>query len=240
MTEPNELTTLARRLGSHPARLVLGSEGAVAEAHPGGKFSVSAAGANLGRLGPEDIVKFDLPAVQALLAQDPAQDDAAQEALNGAIAEANRPQPAASVFLFADLFALEGVKFAAHTQPVPVNQILCSPRARQFSDRRNLPDEILACGVASVLVPFLPPGLALAREAKRKLMLWQDRLKGVPKLILLQNNGMIALGESVEEVVTITEMTVKFAEIFIGAAMLGGPDFLKPNVVTEIDATRAV
>ena len=114
------------------------------------------------------------------------------------------------------------------------------PRARQFADRRNLPYEITLCGSASVLVPFTPPGPAMAREMKRKITLWQDRYKGTPKVILLQNHGMITLGESVDEVMMVTEMTLKFAEIFLGAAMMGGPEFLKPIHVSLIEATRMV
>ena len=150
------------------------------------------------------------------------------------------PVAGADALAFADLFAFEGIHFALHTQPIPVNQVICSPRARQFSDRRNLPDEILACGQASVLVPFMPPGLPLAKEIRRKIALWRDRYKTIPKLILIQNHGMIALGKTAEEVQTVTEMAVKYAEIFVGAAMMGGPEFLKPNYVTQIDATKLV
>jgi rhamnose utilization protein RhaD (predicted bifunctional aldolase and dehydrogenase) len=138
------------------------------------------------------------------------------------------------------LFGFEGIRFAAHTQPIPINQVICSPRARQFSDRRNLPHEIVACGQASVLVPFMPPGFLLAKEIRRKTALWRDRYKTTPKLILMQNHGMIALGETVEEVKQVTEMAVKYAEIFVGAAMMGGPEFMKPNYVAQIDATKIV
>ena len=48
------------------------------------------------------------------------------------------------------------------------------------------------------------------------------------------------MGETVDEVQTITETAVKYAEIFVGAAMMGGPEFLKPNYVTQIDATKMV
>jgi rhamnose utilization protein RhaD (predicted bifunctional aldolase and dehydrogenase) len=234
MTELNELITLAQRLGNHPARLALWAEGAVASKCPNGKFAVSAAGANLGRLEAGQLVELDLARMQAFLALD----EAPEEKLAEAKTDPAGPAPDAGAFMFADLFAFEQIQVAAHTQPIAVNQVLCSPRARQFADRRNLPHEILACGQASVLVPFFPPGLPLAKEIKRKIVLWRDRYKIVPKLILLQNHGMIALGESIDEVVMITEMTVKFAEIFLGAAMLGGPEFMKPNFVTQIEATR--
>lgn len=232
----SELISLAHRIGNHPARLALWNEGAVAARLPGGKYAVSTAGASLGRLDARGMVELDLAKAQELLVADDSTDDSLAEAWT----LPDSPAPSADAFAFADLFAFEGVRFAAHSQPIPVNQVICSPRARQFADRRNLPHEVLACGQASVLVPFMPPGLALAREIKRKIALWRDRFKTVPKLILIQNHGMIALGESVDEVIMITEMTVKFAEIFLGAAMMGGPEFMKPTHVTQLDATKLV
>jgi len=232
----SELITLARRIGEHPARLALWNEGAVAARLPGGKLGVSAAGSRLARLDAGGIVEVDLAKTQALLAKEEATD----EDLIEAGLDPEGPRPCADLHAFADLMAFEGVNFAAHTQPVIINQITCSPRARQFADRRSLPYEIVTCGQASVLVPFAPPGLALAKEIRRKIVLWQDRYRSVPKVILLQNHGMITLGESVDEVLMLTEMTIKFGEIFLGAAMLGGPDFLKPIHVSQIEATRVV
>ncbi|MEI8234181.1 MAG: class II aldolase/adducin family protein [Verrucomicrobiota bacterium] len=232
----NALLELAHWAGNHPARLVLGSEGAVAATLPGGLFAVSAAHTSLARLEAGSLVGFDLAKTQALLALE----DLPPEALAGARTNPAAPAPSADALAFADLFAFDGVHFALHTQPIPINQIACSPRARQFTDRRNLPEEILACGQASVLVPFMPPGLALAKEIRHRIALWRDRYKSVPKLILIQNHGMIALGATAAEVQNVTELAVKYAEIFVGAAMLGGPEFLKPNYITQIESTRLV
>ena len=205
---------------------------------PGGaSFAVSATRIKLARLEAGSLVEFDLAKARALIALD----DATPEQLADAQTNPAAPIPSADALAFADLFAFEGVHFALHTQPIPINQVICSPRARQFSDRRNLPEEILSCGQASVLVPFMPPGLLLAKEIRRRIALWRDRFKtAIPKLILIQNHGMIALGKTAEEVQMTTEMAVKYAEIFIGAAMMGGPEFLKPNYVTQIDETKVV
>lgn len=232
----NELLELAHWIGHHPARLAIWNEGAVAGLLPGGKIAVSAAGSNLACLESASMVELDLAKLQALIALD----DAPTEKIIETQTNPAAPMPCADALAFADLLAFENVRFAAHTQPIPINQVICSPRARQFSDRRNLPHEIVACGQASVLVPFMPPGLLLAKEIRRKTALWRDRYKSTPKLILMQNHGMIALGETVEEVKRVTEMAVKYAEIFVGAAMMGGPEFMKPNYVTQIDATKMV
>jgi len=232
----SELIDLAHQVGAHPARLALWTEGSVGALLPSGKLAVSAINTSLAHLSANDLVELDLAKTQAFLSKDEVSD----EELIDAGMDPEGPRPCGDVFAFADLFAFEGVRFAAHTQPVTINQITCSPRARQFADRRSLPYEIISCGPASVLAPFAPPGLPLAKEIKRKIVLWQDRYRVVPKVILIQNHGMIALGETIEEVMMLTEMTVKFGEIFLGAAMLGGPDFLKPIHVSHIEATRLI
>ncbi len=238
MSEREALLKLAQWAGSHPARLALDGEGAAAALLPSGTtFAVSAALSKLARLTADRVVECDLGKTRALIEGEP---EPAPEVLAEIQLDPAAPLPSADVFTFADLFAFDGVRFALHTQPIPVNQIVCSPRARQFSDRRNLPHEIVACGQSSVLVPFMPPGVLLAREIRRKIALWRDRYKETPRLILIQNHGMIALGATAEEVQTVTEMAVKYAEIFVGAAMLGGPEFLKPNYVTQMDATKRV
>ena len=233
----SDLLALAHWAGNHPARLVLGCEGAVAATLAGGaQCVVSASRTKLIELAAEHLVEIDLAKARALIPLE----EATAEQIAAVQIRPESPVAGADALAFADLFAFEGIHFALHTQPIPVNQVICSPRARQFSDRRNLPDEILACGQASVLVPFMPPGLPLAKEIRRKIALWRDRYKTIPKLILIQNHGMIALGKTAEEVQTVTEMAVKYAEIFVGAAMMGGPEFLKPNYVTQIDATKLV
>jgi len=232
----DELITLGHRIAQNPARLTIWNEGAVAAKQPNGKLTISAAGANLAHLDLKAMVELDLARMQALVEKDTFTEDEELKPRTNP----EGPAPSPDAFIFADLFAFEGIRFGAHTQPIPVNQVICSPRARQFADRRNLPHEILACGQASVLVPFVPPGHGLAKEVKRKIALWRDRFKIVPKLILIQNHGMIALGDTVDEVLMITEMTVKFAEIFLGAATMGGPEFMKPNHVAQIETTKLV
>lgn len=232
-----ELTELAHQLGNHPARLALWSEGSVAARASDETMLITCAGAHLATVGPEAFLEIDLPKAHELLADENTEDDD----LSSIVRTEDSTVPASTdTFLFADLLNFEDVRLMAHTQPLAINQITCSPRARQFADRRNLPDEVILCGQSSVLVPFAPPGIALARETRRRIALWQDRYKETPKIILFQNHGMITLGQTVQEVMMVTEMAIKYAEIFIGAAMMGGPEFMKPTYVTKLAAQGAI
>ncbi|HWL54978.1 MAG TPA: class II aldolase/adducin family protein [Chthoniobacteraceae bacterium] len=232
-----EVADLAHQLGNHPARLALWGEGCVAARADEETMVITAAGARLATVAPDALLEVSLPKAGELLADEETTDDDLPSVLVDDEPTAAAP---ADTLLFAELFQFEGIRLIAHTQPLVINQITCSPRARQFADRRNLPDEVIACGQSSVLVPFAPPGVALARETRRRIGLWQDRYKETPKIILFQNHGMVTLGRNVQEVMMITEMVMKYAEIFIGAAMMGGPEFMKPTYVTKLAARGAI
>jgi len=56
----------------------------------------------------------------------------------------------------------------------------------------------------------------------------------VPKVILMQNHGLIALGRTAQQVENITAMAVKAARVLLGAYALGGPRFLTARDVARI------
>ena len=58
--------------------------------------------------------------------------------------------------------------------------------------------------------------------------------EGMSQAIALQNDVPQGLSSA------IFTNDLREAEIFVGAAMMGGPEFLKPNYVTQIDTTRMV
>src|SRR5262249_29479138 len=125
-------------------------------------------------------------------------------------------------------------EFVGHTHPITANQILCSPRARDFAERRIFPDEVVCCGPESVFVPYIDPGLALAREIRDRTTSFIKKNKSTPRLILLHNHGPIAIGATPNAVQAATEMATKAAEIFMGAAAMGGPNFMTEAQVQRI------
>ena len=93
-----ELLELAHWAGNHPARLVLGHEGAVAATLPGGaSFAVSATRIKLARLEAGSLVEFDLAKARALIALD----DATPEQLADAQTNPAAPIPSADALAFA-------------------------------------------------------------------------------------------------------------------------------------------
>jgi hypothetical protein len=90
-------------------------------------------------------------------------------------------------------------------------------------------------GRKPVFVPYLDPGLTLARAVQRE-MLRHIELDGVPpRVIYLGNHGIFALGESAAEVLQITAMAVKVSRILGGALTIGGVRTLSEGDVARID-----
>jgi ribulose-5-phosphate 4-epimerase/fuculose-1-phosphate aldolase len=235
MADPliNEILTLGQSLGRHPARLILAEEGSLASRITHSRIAVTRRRAHLAELEAADFVHFDLQRINEVTAQDPVlpEDIAAAQlhAENGA-------EPHEDVTLFSWLLALDpAYRIAVHIHPVMVDQITASPRARQFADRRTVHNEVLALGPASLLVNYADPGLGLTREIQKKMILWRDRNKSVPRVILVQNHGVILMGESGLALLRSIDALLKYAELFAGASLLGGPVFLTPQAITQIE-----
>lgn len=222
---------LGQQLGTHTWQLTIGTEGSCAVKVDDATFLVTRRGASLASLTEADLVTIKIAEAQALLEKEALPEDG----LAACLGQEDAPEPSSDTLIYAHLFGLEGISFIGHVQPVEVNQIISSPRARQFADRRTIAEEVIACGGSSILVPYYDAGLALARETVKKVMLWRDRNKKTPRLVLLQNHGMMALGADVASVLSVAERTVKSARVFVGSAMMGGPVFLSPNHVAHLE-----
>src|ERR1700739_99510 len=75
-------------------------------------------------------------------------------------------KPSVETFFHAYLLNLPDINFVGHAHPIQVNRILCSGLAAAFSEHRQCPDEIVCCGPISLLIPYVDPGLALAKRIR--------------------------------------------------------------------------
>ena len=132
------------------------------------------------------------------------------------------------------LLTLPAVNFVGHTHPVAVNQIIATKHSAAFATKRMCPDEIVCCGAEFVLVPYVDPGLKLAQAIRKGVTAYIKRLARPPRVILLENHGLIALGGTPKAVMAATLMAVKAAEVYIGATALGSPRFLSKATMDRI------
>ena len=228
------LLELSHQLGGDRLRMAILGEGNTSVRLDADTFAVKASGSNLAALRPGDVTqcRFDklLPLIEAQGATD-AQVDAA---LFSARVDAQAKKPSIEALFHAYLLTLPGVNCVGHVHAIAVNKILWSPRARDFAERRACPDEIVMCGVESVFVPYADPGLGLSQSIRREVLAFVQRTGRDPKIILLQNHGIIAVGPSPKAVLGSLLMAEKAAEIFIGAAALDGPVFLTSEQCARI------
>lgn len=231
------LLELSHAIGREDRQLAILGEGNTSARLDAGQFAVKASGACLATLKPEEITLCQTEPLLSLLDRKTLTDAAVEKALLEARVQPEAPKPSLEALFHAWLLTLDNVHFVGHCHPVLVNQILCSPRARDFAEQRMFPDEIVFCGAASVYVPYADPGLALAGQIRERTRDFIRSQGTVPRLILLQNHGLIALGPRPEVVLAALLMAQKAAAIFAGAAAMGGPNFLLPQHVDRI-ATR--
>lgn len=228
------LLALSHHLGDARLRMAILGEGNTSVRLDDETFLVKASGSNLATLQAADVTRCSFACLLPLLDAEGATDIAVDQALMAARLDPAAKKPSIEAIFHAFLLTLPGVRCVGHVHAIAVNQLLCSPRAREFADRRACPDEIVMCGVESVFVPYADPGLGLSRAIRREVIGFVKRTGRDPKLILLQNHGIIAVGPSPKAVLGSLLMAEKAAEIFIGAAALGGPVFLSPEQCERI------
>jgi len=90
------------------------------------------------------------------------------------------------------------------------------------------------CGVAPLLVPYTDPGLPLAQRVKRLLKDYLDQHGEQPKIVWMQNHGLVAVGRTAQQVEDVTAMAIKTARVLLGTYAAGGPRFLSPEDVERI------
>ncbi len=235
MNEPiAALLELSHQIGREDRQLALLGEGNTSTRLSGRQFAVKASGSCLATLSEAEVTVCDLDKVLALLDRKAVPDARIDAALLEARVDAAAKKPSVEAMFHAWLLTLEGVHFVGHCHPVTANQVLCSPRARDFAERRMFPDEVVCCGPASVYVPYADPGLLLAREIRERTAAFVKEAGQVPRLIVLQNHGLVALGATPTAVLAALLMASKAAAIFAGAAAIGGPNFLLPQQVQRI------
>ncbi|MFN2244422.1 MAG: class II aldolase/adducin family protein, partial [Anaerolineae bacterium] len=143
-------------------------------------------------------------------------------------------RPSVETVLHALALQLDGINFVGHTHPTAVNAILCSQKAEEAIAGRLFPDEIVYCGPAPVYIPYTDPGVPLARKVRDEINRYLEEYREKPKVVLMQNHGLIALGQTAVEVENITAMYVKTARVILGAYALGGVQAMSPEAVARI------
>jgi rhamnose utilization protein RhaD (predicted bifunctional aldolase and dehydrogenase) len=209
-------------------------EGNVSTRSPDGGLLIKASGHNLATLTPDGVVACRDDGLLSLMNARGASDDQIEAALLASRQDPTAPKPSVETLFHAYLLGLPGIEWVGHTHCIAVNRILCSPRAREFAQRRMFPDEVVCCGEESVFIPYTDPGLKLAVAIRDQTQEFLKRRGIAPRVILLANHGIITLGTTDNAVLGAMLMAQKAATIWLGAATLGGPEYLTDTDVRRI------
>jgi rhamnose utilization protein RhaD (predicted bifunctional aldolase and dehydrogenase) len=229
------LVEMSHQLGQPERDLVMLGEGNTSGLCDDDTFWVKASGTELRTIEPGGFVRVRLQPVCALADQENLSDQGLKDALEAAKVDgSSKKRPSVETVLHALALCEANVRFVGHTHPVAVNALMCSVAASEAIAGRLFPDEIVVCGPAPMYVPYTDPGLPLARAVRDGFRRYADAWNQPPKVVLLQNHGLIALGSSPQEVDNITAMYVKTCRVLAGAFAFGGPHFMTPENVERI------
>jgi len=231
----SELLHLAHHVADARQMAILG-EGNVSAQIDNERFLVKASGTRMDRLKPEQLVEVRFkPLLDAMKSGQKMDDMDIERLLLDSRVDSSALKPSVESLFHAWFLRLPDVRYVAHCHPIAVNQILCSTLSESFARERLIPDHIVYCGKESVLIPYVDPGLVLAREIEKRVNDFIERMGTRPKTILLENHGAIALGGRLGDTAAAMNMLEKAARIFIGAASLGGPIFMDKKQVDRIE-----
>jgi rhamnose utilization protein RhaD (predicted bifunctional aldolase and dehydrogenase) len=227
----DELVRMSLELGKPENDYVILGEGNTSARIDDGGFYVKASGTYLSNASRETFVEVDANRVLELLDCGEVDDEGVKDHLASAVVGESKLRPSVETVLHAFCLQLPDVNFIGHTHPTAVNAILCSENPEQIVSGRIFPDEIVYCGIRPVYIPYVDPGVELAREVKSRIEAFIKEEGVPPKVILMQNHGQIGLGKNAQEVLAITAMWVKTARVLAGAQAFGGARyFTKENV----------
>ena len=236
MTNPfDQLIEMTRALGDPARDYAIIGEGNTSMRRDADSFVVKASGHQLHEISADGFVRLRMAPVLALLDDPPATLSEEKTRTQAAVLDGRAGLNASVEASFHAMLLHEcGARYIGHTHPTAVNQLLCSEYAADFALQRRFPDEVVLCGPQSALVPYADPGLPLALEMRKVVRAYQEQQSEAPKLILLVNHGLIALGQTPTEVLNITAMAVKAARIYHGALLTGAPTHLPAEEVEHV------
>ena len=206
----DEVLELAREVSDY----TICGEGNVS-VRDGNNFKVKASGTSLHTLEECDLTLCDI---------------------NGKQLDESHKKPSIEVFFHAWIMRqFPQINFISHTPPHHKTKILCSKSIHEFACNRWFPDQIVRNGTKSCVVPYAPPGEAALGMVEKSVIEFVNREGFFPKLILLQNHGIITASASKKDCAAATLMCEKSAEIFVGAKLLGGIKYLSNQEVLDVD-----
>lgn len=230
-----QLAALSRELGGPAHRCSIVGEGNTSARIDADSFYVKATGFPLGEATPESFVRVSKARANAMLDQQHLSYEHLRLGLEDAKADLEEPHhPSRETLLHAACMGLDEVQFVARTSPTAISALVCSRDFFELAKIRLTPDQVAVCGAESLALPFAAPGIKLAHALRSALAEFVAANGTHPRVVLLQNNGMLALGASAEDALAVTSMAIEIATVLATTRTLGGPRALEPEEIEQV------
>jgi rhamnose utilization protein RhaD (predicted bifunctional aldolase and dehydrogenase) len=231
----SQLIEMTRYLGDPSRPYAMLGEGNTSARIDADSFYVKASGTTMGSIDASGLVAVKKSVVLDILDDASAGDEEVSAVLEACKVDPNEPKrPSVETMLHAILQDIPEYAFVGHTHPVNTNVLLSSHHAEEAVAGRIFPDHIVSMGHKSVYVPYVDPGLTLAREVKTRLEQFIDAEGVLPTAILMQNHGLIAMGDNPKAVTSCTDMAEKVSTILVGCYAIGGPNWMSEKDIERI------
>ncbi|BAL99310.1 MULTISPECIES: class II aldolase/adducin family protein [Caldilinea] len=231
----HSLVRLSHELGREDRQLAILGEGNTSARIDEGTFWVKASGSQLGTITEAGFTQVKMDAILALVEREHMSQEEVQAIWPEVMVDPQQKRPSVETFLHALCLSEGGANWVAHTHPISCNAILCSRLGAEPFMRHLFPDGIVVCGRYPAVVPYVDPGFELAKAVRAELRRYQDTYGVSPKLLLMVNHGITALGRTMQEALNITLMADKWARILLGTYALGGPQYMPDEEAARID-----
>jgi rhamnose utilization protein RhaD (predicted bifunctional aldolase and dehydrogenase) len=221
-----QLIEMTRELGEPARDYVIQGEGNTSVRIDEDAFWIKASGADPVSADAQSFLRVRLDDVLEIIDGPSMTEQGVRARLAAAKVNPDAPgSPSIETATHALCLSLGEATFVGHTHPTPMCAILCARDAEAAFAGSAYGHEALVCG-KPLFVPYAPVGQPLARVVRDGLRAYRDQHGQPPRVILLQNHGMVALGRTPDEVLYITALMVKTARILLGTRAWGGPHFV--------------
>jgi rhamnose utilization protein RhaD (predicted bifunctional aldolase and dehydrogenase) len=217
------LVAMSNTLGAPAFDAVILGEGNTSTRVDDKTFLVKGSGCQLQTMTAADFVQLRFDVLLELLAKDTVSEAELSATYEKSKVDPSQTRrPSVEALFHALCLQLPGVNFVAHSHATAVNGLTCGKLWPHSLQGRLFPDEAVVLGPDSVFVPYVDPGVILAKAIRDGIEDYRREYNAVPKVVYMQNHGVIALGANAGEALNITAMAIKAARIRATALQAGG------------------
>jgi NAD(P)-dependent dehydrogenase (short-subunit alcohol dehydrogenase family)/rhamnose utilization protein RhaD (predicted bifunctional aldolase and dehydrogenase) len=167
------------------------------------RMAIKASGYSLREIGESGFVELSRAEVREILGRTYSSDPLRREAEIKAdlMKSRTRPDAGGRPSVEASLHEMLEWRLVVHTHPCAINALTCSALAEKTA-RELFGDEAL-------WVPYTDPGYRLAKLMEEKLKAYRAAHRGDPRIVLMQNHGLVVAADTAAEIRLLTEDVVR-------------------------------